>query len=122
MKTNRRNDMTPFTDGQVLLLKNGSYVLVMSVDPETRLNKGDNDRIVNTRFGTMYRKGKLGDYDMSSSLIVEDARNDQTVIFDIRQNRNMSITELNSKVAIHLGVLNPDIFKKAKQIAADMYR
>ena len=117
----QKEDMTPFIDGQVLLLKDGQFGLVMSVDPVTKLMRDDKDRIVNLRVGAAYKKGSLFKGDADRFLIIEDARNGVNIAFDIGNNKNLSIAELIPKVATHVGILNPDRIEIARKISSEIF-
>ena len=117
-----KNDLCPFVEGQMLLLKDGTYAYVMSVDPETKLNRNDADRIVSVRMGRPYTKGSLFKNNNSESIaIIEDGRNSQSIAVDVGKMQNYSISDLFQKVACSLGILKPEKQTILKRLAAEFY-
>ena len=116
-----KNELTPVSTGDVIILKSGEIMYVMDIDPLNKINQDDRNRNCNCRPGHIYKKGeefkKKGIY----IGIIEDARNNQVIAIDMSKSKNYTLSELIPMIAANLGRVTQDKITTFKKISADYY-
>lgn len=115
MKTN----LDRYSEYQMFLLKNGSFILIIDVDPVNKINNNENSRRCYCKIGKLHKKNDQFNKNGDNILVVEDAPDDLVVSIDVSKNATYSISELRTKEARYMGKLTKEKITELQRILSD---
>lgn len=116
-----RNELTPVSVGDVIVLKSGEILYVMDVDPLNKINQDDRNRNCNCRLGHIYKKGEEFKKKNIYTGLIEDARNNQVIAIDMSKSKNLSLAELCPLIAANLGNVTKEKITNFAKLSADFF-
>lgn len=116
-----RNELTPVSAGDVVILKSGEILYIFDVDPYNKLNQDDRNRNCNCRLGHIYKKGEQFKKNGMYVGIIEDARHQQTLAIDMSKTKNLTLAELYPMIATNLGKVTDDKITTFRKMSSDFF-
>ena len=97
-----RTELDKFKENQVYLIEDGTFLLLISVDPVSKIKKTEKDRIAFYHVG---RKKMTSDEFDDNLFIVENEPTNSVISFDISKNYNMYLSDLRKICHTYIGTL-----------------
>lgn len=114
-----RTDFNKFQENQVLLLKDGTFVMITGVDPATKINNSEKTRRCYCKLGHKYKKNEQFKEKGKFICVFENEPEGQIISIDCSQMKTYTIEELRKLVAIEIGIVTEEKMKDFNRISAE---
>jgi hypothetical protein len=114
-----RTDFEMFQKNQVLLLKDGSFILITDIDPQTKLNNTEANRRCYCKKGHKYKKNEQFKDKGKFICVFENEPENQVISIDCSEQASFTIAELRKNVSMIIGIVKDEKMKDYYKINAD---
>ena len=103
-----KEELEKYGKGDLVLCKNGVYVLVVSVDPLSKLKRHDGERYLEYMKGFSSKSTKKSNLFDSDTFTIESSRDSSVITIDTSSRYKILISDLIKNEATVLGRLSKD--------------